>query len=113
MPLVVPGITPQPGQASTNSQNDWLNKLAGKKLGDKHDETVSVTTISPSVSSASSLTCANAQNFAKQDLPKNHQVVEPGSFNTMDHNKDRLKVHVGNDGIVRYVGQAGVVLCSC
>jgi len=49
----------------------------------------------------------NAQNFAKQDLPKNHQIVEPGSFNTMDHNKDRLKVHVGEDGIVRYVTNPG------
>lgn len=47
------------------------------------------------------------QNFAKQDLPKNHQIVEPGSFNTMDHNKDRLKVHVGEDGIVRYVTRLG------
>lgn len=47
MPLVVPGITPQSGQASTSSQGDWLNKLAGKKLGDKHDETVSAPRTSP------------------------------------------------------------------
>ncbi|MCJ1248370.1 hypothetical protein MMC30_005587 [Trapelia coarctata] len=104
MPLVVPGITPQSGQASTNSQNDWLNKLAGKKLGDKHDETVRVTPkYSPSSLLSSIAHTLTVQNFAKQDLPKNHQIVEPGSFNTMDHNKDRLKVHVGDDGIVRDV----------
>jgi hypothetical protein len=35
MPLVVPGIT-STGKGD-DLQSDWLNKLAGKKLGDAHD----------------------------------------------------------------------------
>ena len=41
MPLVVPGITNNLS-ASGQSQFDWMNKLAGKKLGDVHNETVCV-----------------------------------------------------------------------
>ena len=29
------------------------------------------------------------QSFSKQDLPKDHRIVEPGSMSTMDHNPDR------------------------
>lgn len=36
MPLVVPGLQSKDG----NSSDDWLSKLAGKKLGDQHDEMV-------------------------------------------------------------------------
>lgn len=39
MPLVVPGITSQPG----NKTEEWQNKLVGKKLSDsEHTETVSL-----------------------------------------------------------------------
>lgn len=37
MPLVVPGITSNNASSKTD---DWLNKLAGKKLGDTSDATV-------------------------------------------------------------------------
>jgi hypothetical protein len=42
------------------------------------------------------------ETFAKKDLPHKHQIIEPGSFTTMDHDKDRMKVHLGDDGTVRY-----------
>ena len=38
MPLVVPGITSNSG---SDQQSEWLSKLAGKKLSDKTDATVS------------------------------------------------------------------------
>lgn len=39
MPLVVPGVnSPDASTAGT----DWTMKLLGKKIGDKHDETVSL-----------------------------------------------------------------------
>jgi len=77
MPLVVPGIN-SGGGGSTDS---WMSKLAGKKLADTHDET----------------------NFAKKDLPQNHRVVGEGEMTTMDHNPDRLNIHVGQDGTVQKV----------
>ena len=47
MPLIVPGITSQPG----NKTEEWQNKLVGKKLSDtEHTETVSQpngTTLAP------------------------------------------------------------------
>lgn len=36
MPLVVPGI-----MANGDKNQDWSNKLVGKKIGDAHDEIVS------------------------------------------------------------------------
>ena len=40
MPLVVPGLMSSGG--SNNQQEDWMNKLVGKKLSDKaSDNTVS------------------------------------------------------------------------
>ncbi|KIW67306.1 hypothetical protein PV04_06570 [Phialophora macrospora] len=76
MPLVVPGIT------SSSGTDSWTTKLMGKTLGDKHDETT----------------------FAKKDLPGNHRVVDSdGGMMTMDHNPDRLNIHVDKDGTVKKV----------
>jgi len=79
MPLVVPGINSS--LTGDNQQSTWLSKLAGKKLGDKHDET----------------------SFARQDLPKQHRVLEPGSMATQDFNEDRMNIHLGEDGTVKHV----------
>lgn len=65
MPLVVPGI--KSNDSSSSNTQTWMDKLMGKKISDKHDET----------------------SFAKKDLPQNHRVVEEGSMMTMDHNPDR------------------------
>jgi hypothetical protein len=43
MPLVVPGIMSGGGDKTS----DWMNKLAGKKLGDSSNETVSFSHIRP------------------------------------------------------------------
>lgn len=43
------------------------------------------------------------QTFAKNDLPKEHRVLQPDSMKTMDHKPDRLNVHVGEDGTVQKV----------
>lgn len=64
MPLVVPGIN---SKDSSSSSSDWQSKLLGKTLGSSNNET----------------------SFAKQDLPKNHRVVEENSMLTMDHVADR------------------------
>jgi len=78
MPLVVPGITSTGGG---DKNNDWMSKLMGKRIGDSTNET----------------------SFAKTDLPQKHRVVEEGSMMTMDHDKDRLNVHVDKDGTVKKV----------
>merc|ERR1712169_46248 len=79
MPLVVPGINSN----DSSSTDSWMTKLMGKKLSDStSDET----------------------SFAKKDLPQNHRVVDAdGGMMTMDHNPDRLNVHVDKDGPVRKV----------
>ncbi|MCJ1257585.1 hypothetical protein MMC24_005411 [Lignoscripta atroalba] len=77
MPLVVPGIN----SGGDDKQSSWMDKLMGKKIGDTTDST----------------------NFARQDLPKEHRVLEPGSMATQDHNKDRMNIHLGDDGTVRHV----------
>ena len=41
MPLVVPGITDNSNALGSGSKEEWLSKLAGKKIGDSHDEVVS------------------------------------------------------------------------
>jgi len=69
MPLVVPGITSD--KSSSSSTSDWQDKLLGKSLGSSHNET----------------------SFAKQDLPKNHRVVEENSMLTMEHVPDRYVLH--------------------
>jgi len=77
MPLVVPGLS---GGADKNS--DWMNKLMGKKLTDSNTD---------------------HSSFSKKELPANHRVVEGDSMMTMDHNPDRLNVHVDKDGTVKNV----------
>lgn len=48
MPLVVPGINSNYGNENQSKAAEWLNKLAGKRLSDKHDELVRVTlSVSP------------------------------------------------------------------
>ena len=37
MPLVVPGLMSNEG---SSAGGDWLSKLAGKKIGEQHNETV-------------------------------------------------------------------------
>jgi len=74
MPLVVPGI-------NSNDTDSWMSKLMGKRLADQTNET----------------------NFAKKDLPKDHRVVAEGDMMTMDHNPDRLNIHVDKDGTVKKV----------
>lgn len=39
MPLVVPGLQSKDGK----SGDDWASKLMGKKIGEQHDEVVSLT----------------------------------------------------------------------
>ncbi|EXJ68124.1 uncharacterized protein A1O5_08739 [Cladophialophora psammophila CBS 110553] len=77
MPLVVPGITSNPKDAT----GEWMNKLMGKRLGETSNET----------------------HFAEKDLPQNHRVVQEGMMMTMDHNPDRLNIHVDKDGTVKKV----------
>jgi len=77
MPLVVPGLMSKDGDKT----NDWMGKLMGKKIGDSSDEIT----------------------FAKQDLPEKHRVVKEGDMMTMDHNPDRLNIHVDGDGTVKKV----------
>ncbi|GAD96628.1 conserved hypothetical protein [Paecilomyces variotii No. 5] len=77
MPLVVPGIN-----SSFGDKTEWVNKLMGKKLTDSTND---------------------ATSFAKKDLPQTHRVVKPGDMTTMDHNPDRLNIHVDDDGTVRDV----------
>jgi len=77
MPLVVPGITGGPDKNS-----DWMTKLMGKKLTDS---------------------TSDHSSFSKKELPANHRVVEGDSMMTMDHNPDRLNVHVDKDGTIRKV----------
>jgi len=61
-----------------------MTKLMGKTLGNSSNETT----------------------FAKGELPKNHRVVEAeGGMMTMDHQPDRLNIHVDKDGTVKKVTQ--------
>ncbi|KAM0803829.1 hypothetical protein BDR22DRAFT_886139 [Usnea florida] len=82
MPLVVPGLMTSGGSNNNNNQDDWMNKLVGKKLTDGASDNTS---------------------FAKQDLPKEHRVIEHGSMVTQDFKPDRLNVHLAEDGTVRHV----------
>jgi len=76
MPLVVPGI-----MANGDKNQDWSNKLVGKKIGDAHDEIT----------------------FAKTDLPEQTRIIKPGQMVTKDFNENRLNVHVKEDGTVSHV----------
>ena len=80
MPLVVPGITSQGGGGQ---QQEWLTKLAGKKIADTHDETASLI-----IRRSPLLT--RLQSFAKNDLPKNHRVVQPDAMLTQDVDQNRF-----------------------
>lgn len=77
MPLVVPGVQSTGGDAG----QEWMSKLAGKKLGEEHNETT----------------------FATTDLPKEHRVLKPDSMKTMDFKPDRMNVHVDEEGVVKNV----------
>ncbi|KAK4506940.1 hypothetical protein PRZ48_000673 [Zasmidium cellare] len=77
MPLVVPGLQSNEGDQT----QQWFQKLAGKKIGEKHDE----------------------NTFAKGDLPQEHRVLKGDSMMTMDHKPDRLNIHTGEDGTVNKV----------
>ncbi|KAI4934024.1 hypothetical protein J4E86_011507 [Alternaria arbusti] len=77
MPLVVPGLQSKDG----NSNDDWMSKLMGKKLGDQHDE----------------------MTFAKTDLPQQHRVLNEGDMKTMDFQPERLNVHLDKDGTIKEV----------
>merc|ERR1711879_585574 len=77
MPLVVPGLQSKDG----NSNDDWMSKLMGKKLGDQHDE----------------------MTFAKTDLPQQHRVLNEGDMKTMDFQPERLNVHLDKDGTINKI----------
>ncbi|KAI4152135.1 MAG: hypothetical protein L6R39_001886 [Caloplaca ligustica] len=83
MPLIPPNLNPT--ISSTDKQQEWMTKLMGKKITD------------------SSGTPSDELSFAKQDLPKEHRIVEPGAMLTQDHNPERLNVHLAEDGTVRHV----------
>lgn len=59
MPLVVPGINSAGGDLT----QEWMQKLAGKKISDSGS--------------------TNDTNFAKKDLPQNHRVVGEDSMMSM------------------------------
>lgn len=91
-----------------------MNKLMGKKLGEKHDEIVSPSYMTLlSLFSLSLLPCSffeerllmliRSQTFAKQDLPQQHRVLQPDSMKTMDYRPERLNIHVDEEGTVRDV----------
>ncbi|OOG01101.1 hypothetical protein ASPCADRAFT_860 [Aspergillus carbonarius ITEM 5010] len=82
MPLVVPGINSAPGP----NQEEWLHKLAGKKITESSDSDVT--------------------SFAKKDLPESHRVIKPGDVVTMDYRADRLNIHVDDEGVVQNVNFA-------
>ncbi|CAD6446715.1 04d6f175-161f-4d08-847d-a3da1fb9a8fb [Sclerotinia trifoliorum] len=79
MPLVDPITNSAAGGDDKNQQ--WLNKLAGKKIGEVSNETT----------------------FAKQDLPEEHRIIEPGSMVTKDFKENRLNIHLNEDGTVSHV----------
>ncbi|KAJ5740779.1 hypothetical protein N7493_000651 [Penicillium malachiteum] len=77
MPLVVPGINSTMGDKS-----EWVNKLMGKKISDSS---------------------TNETMFAKKDLPESHRILEHDAMKTMDHQPNRLNIHLGPDGTVQDV----------
>ncbi|PYH81958.1 hypothetical protein BO82DRAFT_71154 [Aspergillus uvarum CBS 121591] len=79
MPLVIPGINNTSGGSS---QDDWSHKLMGKTVTEGSSD---------------------VNSFAKKDLPETHRIVKPGDMTTMDHNPDRLNIHVDESGTVHNV----------
>ncbi|KAL8828158.1 MAG: hypothetical protein Q9170_006723 [Blastenia crenularia] len=82
MPLIIPGLNPT-STPSSNSQQDWMTKLMGKKITESGS--------------------SDNLSFAKQDLPKEHRVVGHDEMSSNDHKPERLTVSLGEDGIVRDV----------
>ncbi|KAL9000057.1 MAG: hypothetical protein Q9188_005761 [Gyalolechia gomerana] len=82
MPLIVPDLNPA-STSSSSQQQEWTTKLLGKTL--------------------TSDTRSDNLSFAKQDLPKDHRIVEPGAMLTQDYRPERLNIHLGEDGTVRHV----------
>ncbi|PQE11108.1 hypothetical protein CJF31_00011492 [Rutstroemia sp. NJR-2017a BVV2] len=97
MPLVDP-VTNSAGGNADKTQSmtmEWMNKLAGKTIGDQSNETT----------------------FAKKDLPEKHRIIEPGMMVTKDFDENskkmmvmganmvvrRLNIHVKEDGTVSHV----------
>ncbi|GFF77377.1 hypothetical protein IFM47457_04387 [Aspergillus lentulus] len=78
MPLVVPGINSDMG----SDKNEWLSKLAGKKISDS---------------------TSDVNTFAKKDLPEHHRVLRPGDGMTMDHRPERLNIHLDEEDKVKDV----------
>ncbi|CAP93239.1 Pc16g05690 [Penicillium rubens Wisconsin 54-1255] len=62
--------------SSFGDKSEWVNKLMGKTIGDTSNET---------------------------DLPESHRVLKPGDMKTMDHNPNRLNIHVNEEGAVHDV----------
>lgn len=89
MPLVVPGL--MTASDTRNPQEDWTNKLVGKKITDgASDEMVRIFTLDRSGMVWYGIMLSTVQSFAKKDLPKTSRVIEHGSMITQDHNPDRL-----------------------
>lgn len=99
MPLVVPGLQNNDG----DQLSEWATKLMGKKIGDKHDETVSLFTLIRSswmgslgpwrkrikVDGMKREVADLIQTFAKTDLPQKHRVIGPNQGMTMDFVPER------------------------
>jgi hypothetical protein len=100
MPLVVPGLMSNEG---SSAGGDWLSKLAGKKIGEQHNETVRFPY--PSKHSRDLVANRYGQTFAKTDLPKEHRILKPDSMKTMDFKPDRVNIHVDDDGTVKSISQ--------
>ncbi|KAF2862698.1 hypothetical protein K470DRAFT_242595 [Piedraia hortae CBS 480.64] len=82
MPLVVPGLQNSASASSQNNAEEWMNRLAGKTLGDKSDETT----------------------FARSELPKSHRVVKQGQdFSQTDHDAERINIVTDDNGVVMKV----------
>ena len=62
-----------------------MNKLMGKKITEGSSDATVRLNFFP-------LDCRilmNVKSFAKQDLPKEHRVLEPGAMTTQDYNPNR------------------------
>ncbi|KAI5236784.1 hypothetical protein E4T47_08940 [Aureobasidium subglaciale] len=100
MPLVIPGMQSNGGDDKTSK---WMDQLMGKKLGESNDNVVCLD-FRPSLDLSNLFDIwRTIQTFAKKDLPQQHRVVKGDSMMTMDHNPDRLNIHVGDDGTVHKV----------
>jgi len=72
---------------SQETQNEWLQKLGGKKLVERNDS-------------------GDSNCFCTADLPQGpqaHRVIPPGSVVTRDFVPGRMNVHVDEDGKVTHI----------